>query len=181
MITMQPLVTEFTMTGKLEDFIISSGDRLKYLQLSTAEGEYWLKVAKEKKSLVHQHLQVGCWLKVTGMQKHKIHQEEVEYKAYRIELLQQPCPTNFQGNKPNAKVLFCQKSTCWQRGGKTACQLLKTELQNKGIEDRVEIKTTGCLKKCQQAPNMILLPEKVHYARVQPQQILSLVETVLQQ
>ncbi|PSB08467.1 hypothetical protein C7B62_16625 [Pleurocapsa sp. CCALA 161] len=34
-----------------------------------------------------EYLKPGCYLKVTGMRKNKLHQAKVEYKAYRIELL----------------------------------------------------------------------------------------------
>lgn len=184
MATMQPLISEFTMVGKLEDFVIKSNGRVRYLQLSTDKGEYWLKVAKERNNILNQQLKIGCWLKVTGMRKNKLHRGEVDYKAYRIELLRKPISENLiHGNldvttiaKPKAKVLFCQKSNCWQQGGKAACELLKAELQNRGMSEQVEIKTTGCLKQCKQAPNMAILPDKVRYSRVQPKQISVLID-----
>ncbi len=184
MVAIQPLISEFTIVGKLKDFIIKSNGRVQYLQLSSDTGEYWLKVAKERQNILGQHLKVGCWLKVTGMRKNKLHQGEVEYKAYRIELLNQPISENsIHSNsdattitKPKAKVLFCQKSNCWQQGGKAACESLKAELQNRGMSDRVEIKTTGCLKQCKQAPNIVILPDKVRYCRVQPRQISTFID-----
>lgn len=179
MVAIQPLVSEFTLVGELEDFVIKSNGRVKYLQLSTKSGEYWLKVAKESNYVLGQHLQIGCRLKITGMQKNKLHKGEVEYTAYRIELIAKPVARNLDTTsitKPKAKVLFCQKSSCWQQGGKTACELLKAELETRGMRERVEIKTTGCLKQCKQAPNMVVLPDKVRYSRVHPKQIPALIE-----
>jgi NADH:ubiquinone oxidoreductase subunit E len=182
MVVLQPLVSEFTLVGKLEDFVIKSNGRVKYLQLSTEGREYWLKVAKESNYILSKHLQIGCQLKVTGMQKNKLHKGEIEYTAYKIELIAQPVTRNLETTSiptAKAKVLFCQKSTCWQRGGKAACELLQAELKNRGIEERVEIKTTGCLKQCEQAPNMVVLPDRVRYSRVHPKQILALIERLL--
>ena len=182
MVAIQPLVSEFTVTGKLEDFKIKSNGRVQYLQLSTDEGEYWLKVAKERQNTLGQHLQVGCWLKVTGMRKNKLHKGEVDYKAYRIELLSQPISENSLPSNSaaktiaKAKVLFCQKSNCWQQGGKAACELFKAELQNRGMSEQVEIKTTGCLKQCKYAPNLVILPDKVRYSRVQTKQISAFID-----
>lgn len=181
MVTVQPLVSEFTIIGRLEDLIVSHGDRVKYLQLSTEAGtEYLIKVAKEKKRILSQRLIPGCWLKVTGMRKCKLHREMIEYTAYRIELLSESvCATSqtaISQKKPQAKVLFCQNSTCWNQGGKAAYELLKSELQAKGMADRVAIKTTGCMKQCKQAPNVTLLPGGIRYSRVKPQQISAWLE-----
>ncbi|WP_036480088.1 (2Fe-2S) ferredoxin domain-containing protein [Myxosarcina sp. GI1] len=185
MVTIQPLVSEFTITGKLEDLTISNGDRVKYLQLSTEAETYSIKVAKEKKRVLSQHLKPGCWLKAIGMRKCKLEREEFEYIAYRIELLAEPVSeqlatqTAVATAKPKAKVLFCQNSTCWKKGGKAVCELLTSELQAKGIADRVEIKTTGCLKQCKQAPNMVIMPGGIRHSRVRPTQVPTFIEHFL--
>ncbi|MGF1591594.1 MAG: (2Fe-2S) ferredoxin domain-containing protein [Pleurocapsa sp.] len=176
MITAQPLVSEFTVVGKLEDLVISSKGCVKYLYLSSQEEDYSIEVAKQKK-LLSQNLKPGCYLRVTGMRKYKLHQEKVEYKAYRIELL--PEPATFDNviatTNSKAKVLICQGSSCWKNGGKTTCELLQIELQVKGITDKVEIKTTGCLKQCKQAPNIVIMPGNNRYSRVQPKQLSQLI------
>ena len=184
MATMQPLVSEFTIVGKLEDFISKSDNCIKYLQLTTEQEEYSIKVAKEIRRSLAKHLEPGCWLKVTGMRKYELHKGQVKYRAYRVELLAEKLSPNFasdtaapsQAAKPKAKVLFCHKSTCWNKGGKAACQLLKNELENRGIADQVEIKTVGCLKQCKKAPNMVIMPDKVRYHNVKPKQIPSFIE-----
>lgn len=179
----EPLVSQFTITGKLENLVTKSDDCIKSLQLVTEQDEYSIKVAKQLRKSLNAKLQPGCLLKVTGMRKNEIHKGEVNYKAYGIELLSKPVveiiPQSLDtvaATKPKAKVLFCQKATCWKQGGKAACQLLKAELQSRGIEDRVEIKTVGCLKQCKKAPNMVIMPDKAHYSWVQPKQISSLIE-----
>ena len=186
MVAIQPLVSEFTISGKLEDFVVNSKGRVKYLYLSTPEEDYAIAVAKSPTSPLRQQLQPGCYLKVTGMRKYKLHQDQLEYKAYRIELLpfpvispSDPDTTAIQSTtkttKPKVKVLFCQNSDCWQKGGKVACELLKTELSNEGMIDQVEIKTTGCMKQCKQAPNIVVMPGRKRYSRVKPQELSALI------
>lgn len=183
MATVQPLVSEFTITGKLEDYITKSNDCIKSLQLVTEKGEYWIKLAKELRNSLKNKLQPGCLLKVTGMRKHEIHKGKVKYKAYGIELLKkpvlEPVLSNIQpgkvGTKPKAKVLFCQKYTCWKKGGKAACALLKAELERRGMANEVEIKTVGCLNQCKKAPNVVMMPDKAKYSKVSPKQITNLI------
>ena len=82
-------------------------------------------------------LKPGYLLKVTGMRKYEIHKGKVKYKAYGVEVLSKPVPETVIPQttdvgvavKPKAKVLFCQKSTCWKNGGKTACALLKAKFR----------------------------------------------------
>lgn len=185
----QHLVASFTMTGKLEDLATKSDDYLKTLKLLTEHGEYQIKVAKEIRKKLSKKLQSGCSIKVMGMRKYKLKKGEFEYKAYDIEILSKPKvekPVTQSTNsavatkskaKAKAKVLFCQKSTCWKKGGGAAvCEALKAQLQSKGIADRVEIKTVGCLKQCKKAPNLVVMPDKARYSKVKPKQMSGLIE-----
>ena len=174
-----PLVSEFTIVGKLEDCIANSKGCIKYLYLSTPEADYTIEVAKGK--TIGKDLQPSCWLKVTGMRKYEIHEDRVKYKAYKIELLPagvKEKATSFKAialkERPKAKVLVCQGSSCRKNGGKI-CELIQTQLQAKDMSDRVEIKTTGCLKQCKQAPNLIIMPGGIRYSRVQPKQVPNLI------
>lgn len=169
-----PLVSEFTIIGKLEDCITNSKGRIKYLYLSTPEADYTIEVAKGH---IEGNFPSNCWLKVTGMRKYEIHKDRVKYKAYKIELL----PAQKETTTPKAialekkaKVLVCQGSSCRKNGGQI-CALLRNGLQAEDMIDRVEIKTTGCLKQCKQAPNLIIMPGGIRYSRVQPEQVSKLV------
>ncbi|MBE9046817.1 (2Fe-2S) ferredoxin domain-containing protein [Pleurocapsales cyanobacterium LEGE 10410] len=175
MVAIQPLVAEFNIVGRLEDLTIGSKGRIKYLSLSTPETDYLISVAKSPQNLLGEHLKPGCHLKVTGMRKYKLHQAEVEYKAYKIELLLEQSATKTAiAKKAPVKILVCQGSSCAKRGSQTICKLLQTELNTKGIASEVEIKSTGCMKQCKQAPCLIM-PGRNSYSRVQPQQVSKLV------
>lgn len=179
MVNIQPLVSQFTIFGKLESFNIDSKGRTRYLYLSTSEANYSIEVAKEQKNILSKCIKVGCRLKVSGMQKHKLHQEEIIYKAYRIELISEPTDvipnTEVVGRKTKVlKVLICQGSSCRKKGAKMICHLLQKELQTQSMQE-VEVQTTGCLKQCKQAPNLIM-PGGDRYSRVQPKQVPRLIE-----
>lgn len=75
-----------------------------------------------------------------------------------------------------AKILICQKSDCRKRGGDAICTLLQQELAQRGLEDQVIIQKTGCLKKCKAGPNLVMLPDKTRYSKVEPEKIPALIE-----
>ena len=177
----QPLVSEFIITGKLTDLLVNGKGCVTYLYLTTPEADFAIAVAKSPTSNINQHLQPGCYLKVTGMRKYKLHQDQLEYKAYTIELLSEQVSQSINNQdkiknaKPALKVLFCQNSNCWNKGGKVASEALRMKLRSQGTIDQVEIKTIGCLKQCKQAPNLVIMPEGNRYSRVQPEQLSTLI------
>lgn len=177
MVTVQPLVSEFTLIGKLEDLLLNSKGRVKCLYLSTSDREYVIKVAKEQKNILSRYLKPGCKLKVSGMRKCKPHKLGTEYKAYVIELLAAPIQPNVNSSAAKSKslVLICQSSSCCKQGGKAVYKKLRAELYSQGIAEQVEIKTTGCLKQCKQGPNLVM-PGKHRYSNVKPQQVSALVK-----
>ncbi len=175
--TMQPLVTQFAIAGELESWTTKSNGCVKYLQLVTEDGDYGIEVAKELRRKLQIELESGCWLQVSGMRKYELHKDRVKYKAYDIELLRPSAKTlSTKKTATKAKILICQKSTCWQRGGKAICKSLKQELSDRGISDSVKITKVGCLKQCKQAPNLVMMPDKVRYSRVCPTQVPNLVK-----
>jgi (2Fe-2S) ferredoxin len=182
MVAVQPLVSEFTLVGRLEDFVVSSKGRVKFFSLSTPEADYTIEVAKEQANVLGKYLKPGCHLKVSGMQKNKLHQGEISYKAYAIELLPESATSSntvIKTNKSKAQILICQGSSCCKKGSKATYELLKAELQAQGMIEKVAIKTTGCLKQCKQAPN-IVMPNRNRYSKVKPQQVSQLITKYFQ-
>ena len=68
--------------------------------------------------------------------------------------------------RPQATVLVCGKSGCKKRGGKAVCQALEKHVRDRGLEDCVTIKSTGCLKRCKAGPNVVVLTDKTRYSRI---------------
>lgn len=181
-------VSEFCLEGRFLDFVIKDGYKLKGLLLSTADGEHYVKLAKHLRTAFDLRLPRGTWLQVVGTKKHDYKKDQVTLKAERIMAAssqltvtapspQQPPTAEKQGkqniNKQN--ILMCQKSDCMKRGGKALCQVLESELSNRGLQDTVNIKGTGCMKQCKAGPN-IIMPDKTRYTNVNPSQVAILVD-----
>jgi len=75
-----------------------------------------------------------------------------------------------------AQILVCQKSDCQKRGAGKVCQALSEALSDRGLQDQVTIKKTGCLKKCKAGPNMIIMPNKAKYSRISSAEIPEVIE-----
>ncbi|MCU0541559.1 MAG: (2Fe-2S) ferredoxin domain-containing protein [Oscillatoriaceae cyanobacterium Prado104] len=78
--------------------------------------------------------------------------------------------------KTKAKILVCQKSDCQKRGGAAICKALENALNSRGLEGKVTVQGTGCLKQCKAGPNIVLMPDKTRYSRIAPTEIPALIE-----
>jgi (2Fe-2S) ferredoxin len=190
------LVSEFDLVGQLKDIFIKSNDRVKYLKLATNEREYLIKVSKQIRANLSQILKPGFQVQIQGQRQQSWKNGKVKYRADVVEILaNQEVASRFEREvstlekqneqiisstkpsaKPKAKVLVCQKSTCWKRGGKEVCELLEASIRDRGLTTQVQIQPTGCLKQCKKGPNIVMMPDKACYSKVQPQQVPSLLE-----
>lgn len=188
------LVSEFDLVGQLVDIIIKSDNRVKYLKLATDRREYWIKVSKQVGYNLSQILKLGCKIQIQGEYKQSWKNGKVKYKAQSVTLVDRQkqessiisklavdslnqLPEKVTSSaKPKAKVLVCKKSTCWNRGGKAVCELLEEGLRDRGLTNQVQIKTTGCLKQCKKGPNLVMMPDKTCYSKVQPKQVPLLID-----
>jgi (2Fe-2S) ferredoxin len=194
------IVSEFNLIGQLIGVINKNDNQIKYLKISAANNEYWVKLAKEIREDISQIISPGCKLMVRGEQKRNIKNIKVKYKAYAVELIKEEqeqavidrglkvsgfqcsqsknslVTANQNSPKPAAKVLVCKKSSCWKRGGKAVCQAIEEICRDRDMSDQVEVKTTGCLKRCKQGPNLVIMPDKARYSSVKPQQVPVLLE-----
>lgn len=184
-------VSEFCLEGRFLDFVIKDGYKLKGLLLATSEGQCYVKLAKHLRIAFDLRLPRGTWLQVVGTKKYDAKKEEVTLKAERviagrsqIEIIApnlniQKVSLAPETSKPKPEkkqtILMCQKSDCMKRGGKTLCQVLESELSDRGLQDTVNIKGTGCMKNCKAGPNLVM-PDKTRYTKVNPSQVAILVD-----
>ncbi len=76
--------------------------------------------------------------------------------------------------KPQRVVLVCQnarppghpKGSCGEKGSEALLDRLKAMVREKGLEGRVLVIRTGCLKRCESGPTMAVYPDAVWYAGV---------------
>lgn len=179
----QKEVSNFDLVGQLLGFVIKDGYKIKYLRINSEEREYWLKLEKTLRSELDRAISPGCWLEVAGERKlcHKTGKVKLKATSVKVigdRILACPLPqANCKAqNESKTSILVCQKSSCWKRGGQQVCQAILDSLRDRGLADRVQIKTTGCLKQCKQGPNLVMLPDKTKYSQVQPEQISLILE-----
>ncbi|MEH1774710.1 MAG: (2Fe-2S) ferredoxin domain-containing protein [Nostoc sp.] len=182
-------VSEFCLEGRFINFVIKDGYKLKGIMLGTHEGESYIKLAKHLRAAFDLRLPPGTWLQVVGYKKHDLKDGTVTLKAERVMAarseigrvetiapVQEPPSIDNVKVKPaktKATILVCQKSDCMKRGGKGVCQALEAALSDRGLEDQVTIKGTGCMKNCKAGPNLVM-PDKTRHSRIQAAQIPAL-------
>jgi NADH:ubiquinone oxidoreductase subunit E len=187
MSSFQKPISEFSLVGQLLGFVIKDGYKIKYLRINFAQQEYWIKPEKNIREQLVQTLTPGCWLEVKGIRKQSLKTGKVKLSASQVDRLPisdaSELPKTFvdrpqvkKSNTAKANILVCQKSNCWKRGGKEVCQLLEENIRESGLEDKVQVKLTGCLKQCKQGPNVVVMPDKARYCKVQPHQVTELLE-----
>ncbi|WP_315792044.1 (2Fe-2S) ferredoxin domain-containing protein [Fischerella sp. JS2] len=185
--------TAFCLEARFLDFVIKDGYKLKGLILATPEGECYVKLAKHLRVAFDWHLPRGTWLQVVGEKKYDRKTGEVKLKAERILAARIDTVTQRQDaekdvenfsvyspkeTKPKAvksTILVCQKSDCMKRGGKEVCQAIQAAMSDRGLEDQVTIKGTGCMKNCKAGPNVVM-PDKTRYSGIKPTQVPTLMD-----
>ncbi len=170
-------VEDFSFEGKLLGFVIKDGYKIKYLRIIVGEVEYWIKPSKELRKSLDSNIIPGCWLEVEGTKKLNRKNGTIKYKADLVALKNATeTPVKAKKSKSKAKVLICQKSSCRKRGANKVCEALEGNLRDRGIEEEVTIKLVGCLKECKKGPNLVLMPDKVRYSKVNPKAVPDLID-----
>lgn len=184
--------SDFRLEGRLVGFVVEDGYKIKQMKLATAEGEVTVKLAKEARaSLYRQVLMLGDWIEVAG--EKKLDQEGVQWKLKVYQILPKTpaftapsacqstvSPTKEKPANVQACILVCQKSDCCKLGAKQVSQALEEGLRDRGLQDQVKVKGTGCMKQCKAGPN-IVMPDKTRYRRIDATDIPELLEKHFEQ
>jgi NADH-quinone oxidoreductase subunit F len=81
---------------------------------------------------------------------------------------------------PNKQVVrICCTTGCRAGGALDVVRDFEKELVNQGLEDRIEVKKTGCRGYCENGPVMAIDPEEVFYNRVRPEDVPDIVSETL--
>ena len=181
------IVAPFNFSGKLSK-ISYKKKKIKYIKLVTKQGKYWIKVPKKLREKVGS-LSKGSHLEIGGESKQYPKTGKIKYKAQTVVLTPQETPDIApktktvsllpvfdSKTKSKAKVLICQKSNCWKKGGAKVYEELKSTLSDRGLDKQIPIKKTGCLKQCKKAPALVMMPDKARYNKVKPKQIPAMVD-----
>jgi (2Fe-2S) ferredoxin len=173
------LKSDFRLVGRFLSFVLKDGCKVKFVRVIVDNREYWIKPDKMIRDTLPLTLNPGAELAITGTKKIDFETGRVKYKAEEIKLTSDSAVRDNSDNQvklEKACVLICQKSDCWKKGGQSLCQVLESSLQEQGLSDRVKVKLTGCLKQCKQGPNVVVMPDRTRYSKVNPREIPALVE-----
>jgi NADH:ubiquinone oxidoreductase subunit F (NADH-binding)/(2Fe-2S) ferredoxin/NAD-dependent dihydropyrimidine dehydrogenase PreA subunit len=95
----------------------------------------------------------------------------LELHAYR-----QYCVAGGEGTRPCLTV--CAGSGCTAAGAHELLSGLHKELEKRGLQDKIAVKSTGCHGFCERGPLMIVWPEKTFYNGVGAQHAAEIVASV---
>lgn len=199
-------LSEFDVEGEFLGFVDNQSRKFKYLQFGLAQcnaysgltaGNLKIKLPKELRKALSLTLSLGSRIRVVGCSKLDPHTGEIEFKAYDVT----PLPTcsihksslqqsvlsegnNSKPELPKAKILICQGSGCRKRGAKSLLSKIEKSLSKGKISEeafgqlqkQVKIQSTGCIKKCSNAPNCIVQVGNKKYSQMNPDAIASLLE-----
>jgi (2Fe-2S) ferredoxin len=168
-------ISVFSLEGRFLGFNFEDGYKLKYIRLATSEGECCVKLCKKLRHKFELRLIPGDWIQIWGEKKLERKTGKVKLKAERVipatasqeQISQQ---ARDKQTKTKASILVCQKSSCMKRGGTAVCHAIEAALSDRGLENQVAIKGTGCLKQCKAGPNLVM-PDKTRYTRIQAAEI----------
>ncbi|MBC7881707.1 MAG: NAD(P)H-dependent oxidoreductase subunit E [Anaerolineae bacterium] len=174
----------------MSKFLTVEGEVLGYLpnrygihnrvQISTDQGELMVKFPKEWSHRIYSSIAVGEKVQVRGKLKEDdegtlyLKAEVVLHlkDAVRVSVGPSQLPTEevIPPTLPTARVLVCTKSDCCKRGAKQLVKSLEESVERYGLQDQVTIQTTGCMKRCKEGPNLVIMPQKSRYSNVRPAQ-----------
>jgi (2Fe-2S) ferredoxin len=172
----QPAVP-FQVIGEFLGFVIKDGYKVKYLKISVDGREYWFKPEKSLREQLSRDIPPRASLKVTGESQFCGKTGKLKLRVTELEPLGDGSGAIAgTGRTKKASVLVCEKSDCWKNGGAIVCRALEEGLRDRGLSETVALKRTGCLKQCGNGPNLVVMPDKKHYRRVDPRQIPALLD-----
>jgi (2Fe-2S) ferredoxin len=187
-------VSSFQIEGQLlgVEFKRQQQQQIKHIQIRTACGEVRIKVAKSlRHRLSDQSLELGTTLEICGQQTKDPSTGKTRFKAKKLRLKCPSLPTDIGSPimpvvEQSATILICRK--CQE---KSVCQALAAELADRNLTDRVTTEFTGCIKRCESAPNLIVITSqktpqgqmsgktpktKTHHGKVKRRQIPALLD-----
>ncbi len=84
-----------------------------------------------------------------------------ELKALREQIIK-------QRDQNRTIITVCAGTGCLACGCEAVANAIRQELKESRLEDKVEIKTTGCHGFCERGPLVVIQPEGIFYQRVKP-------------
>jgi len=194
----------FNLEGIFLGFLGGDPRKPKSLLLGVDQEQIAIKLPKELRPSITRSVSLGDRLRCIGCSQIDFKAGVIKLKAYQIFFLPPlgdgptgippsavpadtaATPPCSRGNAPepatatkapkNSKILVCHKSGCQKRGGRKMVTALEQVLQEYQLQDQVEIRYTGCQKRCSKAPNLTVMPGKHRYDNLSPKDLSALIE-----
>jgi NADH:ubiquinone oxidoreductase subunit F (NADH-binding)/NAD-dependent dihydropyrimidine dehydrogenase PreA subunit/(2Fe-2S) ferredoxin len=101
--------------------------------------------------------------------------ESAELLALRDKILADK--DKFEGN---VKITICAGTGCVAFGSYAVQDALREEIQKRGLEDKIELKATGCHGFCEKGPVTVILPEETLYVSLKPSDAPEIIDGIEQ-
>ncbi|AGY58688.1 (2Fe-2S) ferredoxin domain-containing protein [Gloeobacter kilaueensis] len=173
-----------TLEGEVLAFVAGKHGLINRCRLATPEGALTVKFPKEWSYRLTRTIAPGDRVQVRG--KLKIDDDGDYYlkatvilhlKAAALAGAQSLPPTlpelepvqpQSGPASPTTRVLVCKSSDCCKRGARQLIAQLKETVERYELQDKVTVETTGCMKRCKQGPNLVIMPSKARHTCVDP-------------
>jgi len=76
-------------------------------------------------------------------------------------------------------VTICSGTGCHAYGCDQVYQAFVQELQKSGLQEKIDIRRTGCHGYCERGTIVVIFPEKICYLRVKPEDVSEIISTTL--
>ncbi|MEM7554833.1 MAG: (2Fe-2S) ferredoxin domain-containing protein [Cyanobacteria bacterium P01_A01_bin.84] len=178
---------EFDIEGKFLGLISNKPGKFKHLQLAIdetssqniASGNIKIELPKKLRTSLTSSLKPGQEIRVIGTSNLSPKKGKIKLKAKLLIPLNESSHSCFQQeitSDNKIKILICEKPGCLKRGSKVLRSQIEKTIWESGLQDKVIVKGTGCLKRCSRAPNCVLKLGSKKYNQVHPENIASLLE-----
>jgi (2Fe-2S) ferredoxin len=181
----------FDLVGEFLGFVLDKQDQPRALRLIWLGREVLIKLAKSLRDDRYDGWIPGMQVEVWGTQqfskkkaKFKLNADRLTVQVNRpidspstkspgssIPAKSHPCTSHKPASqKPTAQkpatIKVCGKPDCMKRGGKALCKTLEKALTSGDWESGIDLQFTGCMGKCSQGPNLVVMPDKKRYSKV---------------
>jgi (2Fe-2S) ferredoxin len=174
-------VTPFAIEGHLLKMTLKADRQVKILHIQTVDGEVDIHVTRSlREKLRSASLQNGMNLTLTGRKINHRLTGRVKFKAETWRSLD-PVAVQVAAPVSNSTILICRK--CQE---KSVCKALAAELADRDLGGHVKVEFTGCIKRCDSAPNLVVITTqsdqpklrktKTHYGNLKRKQIPALLD-----
>ena len=76
-------------------------------------------------------------------------------------------------------VTICSGTGCRAYASETLSTAFEEEIKKQGLEDKVDLKTTGCHGFCEKGPLVVILPGEICYVQVKPKDVAQIISQTI--